>query len=201
MFIVWVETTSQIKGGSMRYFKHFLIICFINLFLMSISAQNLPGQNPSEDAFFKELVGQMHFVEGRLTSLAEAVPEENYSWQPAEGVRSVGEVYTHAGVTNYYLFSFMGGEMPEALANDYGESLTKKSDIIKMIKESYEDARNFIMTIKEEDLDKEVELPFGKFTQRSLLFLVLNHGHEHLGQSIAYARMNGVTPPWSRGKN
>jgi uncharacterized damage-inducible protein DinB len=24
-----------------------------------------------------------------------------------------------------------------------------------------------------------------------------NHMHEHLGQAIAYARVNGVVPPWS----
>jgi hypothetical protein len=27
---------------------------------------------------------------------------------------------------------------------------------------------------------------------------ILVHMHEHLGQSIAYARMNGITPPWSK---
>jgi len=171
------------------------------LFIQSITAQSSPEVNPSKDAFFEELVGQMHFIEGRLASLAEAIPEDKYSWRPSEGVRSVGEVYVHAGSANYFLLSFLGGKMPEGFSPDYEKTMTKKSDIIKMLKDSFEFARNFISTMKEENLDKEVELPFGKFTQRGVLFIVMNHGHEHLGQSIAYARMNGITPPWSEGEN
>jgi uncharacterized damage-inducible protein DinB len=178
---------------------NFLTILFF-VCLVPVYAQNSPEVNPSESAFFKEFIGQMHFVEGRLISLAEAVPEDKYSWRPGEGVRSVGEVYLHAGGANYFLFSFLGAEMPEGMSPDYEKSITKKSDIIKMLKDSFEFARNFISTMKEEDLDKEVELPFGKFTQRGVLFIVLTHSHEHLGQSIAYARTNGIVPPWSQGQ-
>jgi uncharacterized damage-inducible protein DinB len=185
----------------MNLVKHSVILFFFCcLFLPDVSAQSSPEINPSEDAFFKDLIGQMHFIEGRLVSLAEAMPEEKYSWRPAEGVRSVGEVYSHAGGANYFLLSFLGGKMPEGFSPDYEKTMTKKSDIIKMLKDSYEYARNFIATLKTEDLDKEVELPFGKFNQRNVLFIVLNHGHEHLGQSIAYARTNGITPPWSEGE-
>ncbi|MDO8549902.1 MAG: DinB family protein [Ignavibacteria bacterium] len=113
----------------------------------------------------------------------------------------VGEVYAHVGGANYFLLSFLGGKMPEGFSPDYEKTVTKKSDIVKILKDGFEYARNFISSIKEEDLDKEVELPFGKFTQRGVLFIVLNHSHEHLGQSIAYARMNGITPPWSKGEN
>ena len=179
-------------------FKFFVFLFCV--FLVPVYAQNSPGVNPSENAFFKELIGQMHFIEGRLVSLAEAIPEDKYNWTPSEGVRSVGEVYLHAGGANYFLLSFLGMKMPEGFSPDYEKSVTKKSDIIKMLKDSYESARNFISTMKEEDLDKEVELPFGKFTQRGVLFIALNHGHEHLGQSIAYARSNGIVPPWSQGQ-
>ena len=185
----------------MLNFKHLIILFLFGLFLRTVVAQSSPEVNPSENAFFKELVGQLHFIEGRLTSLANEVPEDKYSWRPEEGVRSVGEVYSHAGGANYYLLSYLGGKMPDGFSPDHEKTVTKKSDIIKMLKDSYEYARNFIPTLKEEDLDKEVELPFGKFSQRSVLFIVITHGHEHLGQSIAYARMNGVTPPWSEGGN
>ncbi|RPI71918.1 MAG: DinB family protein [Ignavibacteriales bacterium] len=181
----------------MQNFKHLLTLLFICAFLQNVSAQSSPEGNSDDNAFFNELVGQLHFIEGRLVSLAEAMPEEKFNWNPAEGVRSVGEVYSHAGGANYFLLSYLGGKMPEGFSPDYEKTVTKKSDIISMLKSSFEYARNFIPTLKAEDLDKEVELPFGKFTQRSVLFIVITHGHEHLGQSIAYARMNGVTPPWS----
>ena len=179
-------------------FNFLAFLFFVSL--VPVYAQSSPEVNPSESAFFKEFIGQMHFIEGRLVSLAEAVPEDKYSWRPGEGVRSVGEVYLHAGGANYFLISFLGGKMPEGMSQDYEKSVTKKSDIIKMLKDSFEFARNFISNMKEEDLDKEVELPFGKFTQRGVLFIVLTHGHEHLGQSIAYARTNGIVPPWSQGQ-
>jgi uncharacterized damage-inducible protein DinB len=186
-------------GGVMKNSFNFLVFLFF-VCLAPIYAQNSPEGNPSESGFFKDVIGQMHFIEGRLVSLAEAVPEDKYNWKPAEGVRSVGEVYLHAGGANYFLLSFLGGKMPEGMSPDYEKSGAKKSDIIKGLKESFEFARNFISSMKEEDLDKEVELPFGKFTQRGVLFIALTHGHEHLGQSIAYARSNGVTPPWSMGE-
>jgi uncharacterized damage-inducible protein DinB len=186
----------------MKILKHSsLFLLFSCLFLQQVIAQSSPEVNPSKNAFIKEIEGQLHFIEGRLASLAEAVPDDNFSWRPAEGVRSVSEVYAHAGAANYYLLSYLGGEMPEGFSPDHEKTVTKKSDIIKMLKDSYEYAMSFIPTIKEEDLDKEVELPFGKFTQRGVLLIVITHGHEHLGQSIAYARMNGITPPWSEGEN
>jgi len=154
-------------------------------------------QNISEEGFLKELINQFHFIEQRLISLADAVPEEKYIWRPADGVRSIGEVYRHAVTANYYLLSFAGAALPEGFNPDYEKADTGKQDILKSLKESYEHVRNFISTMKPEDLDKEVELPFGRFSQRGLLFIVLNHGHEHLGQSIAYARSNGIKPPWS----
>jgi uncharacterized damage-inducible protein DinB len=30
-----------------------------------------------------------------------------------------------------------------------------------------------------------------------VMIFILRHLGEHLGQSIAYARMNGVVPPWT----
>jgi len=35
-------------------------------------------------------------------------------------------------------------------------------------------------------------------TRRAMWIGATTHLHEHLGQLIAYARSNGVVPPWSR---
>jgi uncharacterized damage-inducible protein DinB len=174
-------------------------VLYITLFVLIVVHPAL-AQSSDQDPFFRDLIGQLHFSEQRLTSLAEAVPQDKYDWRPDEGVRSIGEVYLHAGGANYFLLSFLGGKMPDGFTPDYEKSTMDKSEIIKNLKESFEYARNFISTLKSEDMDKEFELPFGKFSQRNILFIVLYHGHEHLGQSIAYARMNGITPPWSKGE-
>jgi uncharacterized damage-inducible protein DinB len=42
-----------------------------------------------------------------------------------------------------------------------------------------------------------VELFGMKMSKRATLILLASHSHEHLGQSIAYARSNGIVPPWT----
>ena len=175
--------------NSLKFIAFLFFLC-----LVSVTAY---PQNAPASGFFKDVVADMEGVKAKILQLAEAMPEEKYSWRPADGVRSVSEVYNHIGGSNYYLLSFLGDKMPEGVSEDMEKSVTKKADIIEFIKKSYADAEKFISTLKEADLDKEVELPFGKFTERGVLFIVMTHGHEHLGQSIAYARTNGVVPPWS----
>jgi len=65
------------------------------------------------------------------------------------------------------------------------------------MKRSFDDLRIMANTLSEADLEREVEFFGMKFSLRNFLITGLNHCHEHLGQSIAYARMNGVVPPWS----
>src|SRR6266852_1882163 len=45
--------------------------------------------------FRAEFLEGITYYEQRYTRLAEAMPTEKYAWRPAEGVRSVGEVFTH----------------------------------------------------------------------------------------------------------
>jgi uncharacterized damage-inducible protein DinB len=48
------------------------------------------------------------------------------------------------------------------------------------------------------DLDATVELFGQERTKAQVVYLLGTHYHEHLGQSIAYARSIGVVPPWSK---
>src|SRR6266545_4796082 len=123
--------------------------------------------------FRAEFIAEVDSVGKKLTNLAGAMPQEKYGWRPAPGIRSVSEVYVHVAGANYLLPSFMGVKMPAG---------------IDRVAENLADA----------DLDKKVKTFGGReMTQRALLVAILNHMHEHLGQSIAYARVNGVAPPWS----
>ena len=47
------------------------------------------------------------------------------------------------------------------------------------------------------DLEKSMDWFGGKNTERGALLFIVRHAAEHLGQSIAYARFAGVTPPWT----
>jgi uncharacterized damage-inducible protein DinB len=147
--------------------------------------------------FFSDFLWQWNEVEKKLTDLAEAIPQEKYSWRPAEGVRSVSEVVVHVAGGNYYLPSFIGVKPPEGFSPDAEKTVTNKAEAIKMLGESFEHFRHVILSKSDEDLDAPADIFGNKTTVRNAFFLILSHTHEHLGQLIAYARMNGVVPPWS----
>ena len=145
--------------------------------------------------FVQEFLGQIDFVKGRLMQLAEAMPEETYGWRPGEGVRSVGEVYVHVAQSNYYMLSLVKGEKPDM---SEGEIESDKKNAIAMMEKAFSVIKESAAQFTEEDLNKEIEAFGMKFSVRNFMVTMIAHLHEHLGQSIAYARMNGVTPPWSK---
>ena len=180
----------------MKIVKYSLSLLFFFLFVQNVSAQSSMDSNI--DPFFKDLIGNLSYTEGEIESLEQAVPQEKFTWRPMDSVRSVSEVYLHIAGSNYFLLSFVGGKKPEGMSEDMGKNVTDKDEILKMLKDSFAYTKDFISKMKMSDLDKEVEVFGNKMTYRGLLFLLLGHNHEHLGQSIAYARMNHVVPPWSK---
>jgi uncharacterized damage-inducible protein DinB len=147
-----------------------------------------------QPVFVKEFLGQVDFVKGRLMQLAEAMPGDKYNWTPAEGVRSVGEVYVHAAEANYYMLSLVKGEKFDM---NSAESKADKKTALSLMEKSFKDLKESASQFTDEDLNKEIEAFGMKFSVRNFMVTMIAHLHEHLGQSIAYARMNGVTPPWS----
>ena len=137
-------------------------------------------------------------AEGKLLQLAEAMPEKTYEWRPDKGVRSVGEVYMHVAAANYGVPSFIGVKPPEGFNfGTYEKSLTKKADIVAALRSSFAHMEASLTAMSDADLEKPAEFFGMKTTTRGAYFLLLSHAHEHLGQSIAYARSNKVTPPWT----
>ena len=152
---------------------------------------------PPKRAFHREFLANLKDVEGKLEQLAEAVPTEKYSWRPAEGVRSISEVYTHIAGSNYFLVTFLGKPAPVDMPKDI-EKITEKAKVLAELSRSFDHVRAAATTASDADLEKAVNMFGTNTTQRAVLVTILNHLHEHLGQSIAYARMNGVAPPWSK---
>lgn len=144
-----------------------------------------------------ELVKQCNDLEKKFLDLAQAVPQEKYSWRPGEGVRSVSEVYMHVVGANYFFPSFVGVKSPAGLSRDMEKTVTEKAKVVEMLKKSFEHLRRAILSKADSDLDSPAKLFGQETTVRDVLLTTVTHMHEHLGQSIAYARMNGVVPPWS----
>jgi uncharacterized damage-inducible protein DinB len=181
----------------MRAIFKYLFLTITLLFATTTIAQ--------EPVLAKEFVGQAVFVQGRLVDLANAVPQVNYSWRPEEGVRSVAEVYLHAAFGNYIFVTVSGGTVPEDVgfemdfskAKAWDTQTTDKTEIIEILNVSFEVLKERMGNLTEEDLNREVEIFGMRMSVRNFSISMIGHAHEHLGQSIAYARINGVTPPWS----
>ena len=75
---------------------------------------------------------------------------------------------------------------------------TNKNEITKILERSFADLIATAKKITESDLEKNIHVFGMDMTLRNFMVSSLNHMHEHLGQSIAYARSNGITPPWSQ---
>ncbi len=169
-----------------------LILIFSVFFVGSSFAQETPSSG-----FRAEFLKQLDGVSDKLVELAEAVPAEKYPWRPSEGVRSMGEVFVHIAAGNYFLMKFIGIQAPPDFNRDMEKNITEKAQVIAAIKKSIEHLRQAALKTSDADLEKSVELFGQNTTYRDVFFTATMHLHEHLGQSIAYARMNGVVPPWS----
>jgi uncharacterized damage-inducible protein DinB len=145
-----------------------------------------------------EFLEEIAYYEGRYTRLAEAVPADKFTWRPAEGVRSIGEVYNHIVAANYGIARALGTQPPAGL--DFKAILAASGDKTKTVqglKDSFAHFRNAILALSDADADKAQKMFGRQTTLRGSYIMITGHFGEHLGQSIAYARMNGIVPPWT----
>lgn len=145
-----------------------------------------------------EFLKEVNYFDGRFTQLAEAIPADKYTWRPAPGVRSVAEVLLHVAAANQGLPNFAGIKAPAGFSGQgYEQSTTDKARIVAELKKSFDHMRTAASTMKDADADKAMKVFGMDMTGRSFSFFMARHLGEHLGQLIAYARVNGVVPPWS----
>jgi len=135
--------------------------------------------------------------EEQIIGLAEAFSEDQYDWSPGEGVRSVGEALMHVAQANYFFLTKLGFDPPEGLDMMNLGSVTGKDNILEEVKNSFAYAKELIPQVESDQLSETVEFPFGEFSKMSTLLILMEHSGEHKGQLIAYARSNGIVPPWS----
>lgn len=145
-----------------------------------------------------EFLDVIAYYEQRYTRLAAAIPADKYTWRPAEGVRSIGEVYAHVSAANYGVARALGTQPPAGL--DFKAVMAAAGDkakITQILKESFAHFRQAILAISDSDMDKPQKMFNQQTTVRGAFLMITAHFGEHLGQSIAYARVNGITPPWT----
>lgn len=182
--------------------------------LVAITATPALAQQPakpgpaSPPSVMGDLMADMAQAEQKIMGLARAIPAEKYDWKPAEGVRSVGEVLLHIAADNYLLPAMLGHAADPATGikgDDYAtvqayerRQLDRDATIAEL-ERSFAHLKKALGATQASTLGDEVSLFGQKFTTQRTWILTATHLHEHLGQLIAYARSNGVAPPWSQG--
>lgn len=157
-----------------------------------------------KSSFQTDFVNQLDDTEKKIVSLEDAVPQDKLTWRPGPGVRSISEVYLHVAFGNYGITKAVTGKEPAADVGFDGNptkwdaKTTDKAELKKILEKSFDFVRTSAKGVSDADLDKKVKFFGHEMTVRQGLLVVLNHEHEHLGQSIAYARMNKIVPPWSK---
>ena len=129
----------------------------------------------------------------KFTGLARVMAGK-YDWKPREGVRSVSDVFNLIVAENGLLARTMAG----AAGGGRPAPITDPEKLQEALKSCYANLQQAIAGLSDADLKAPVKV-FGKdFTKEEAVRYIFADQHEHLGQSIAYARSNGVVPPWSK---
>lgn len=155
----------------------------------------------SSQSFQSEVALDVRAVGQKFVGLAQAMPADAYAWRPEEGVRSVSEVYMHIAAANLGLpMQLMQIAPPAGYPQAWfgtAEQIAGKDAVVTHLETAFEHLASAIEGLTDEQLQQPANV-FGRDTNwMGAVLLLQTHSHEHLGQSIAYARSNGVTPPWS----
>ena len=166
-----------------------------------------PATAQTREGLMGDLLKDIAEVETKVVGLAKALPEGTYSWRPSPDVRSTGEVLAHVAADNYFLPAAMGIAAPgetgingkdfKTAAAFEKRSMTR-DQIIAELSKSFAFLKTSMTGVTDAQLNAPIELFGQKTTNRSMWITTATHLHEHLGQLIAYARSNKVTPPWSK---
>lgn len=181
------------------------ILAVLCLFVLTVSVVHVTAQvnpykegTPGVTGYRSEVLAEVMIQEDKFTRLAEAIPAEKFAWRPSPDVRSFAEVFLHVSAANYNLYKLVGTPPPAGFdVKGFEKSTTDKAKVIATLKDSFAHAKKAITAMPDADLGKSMDWFGGKNTERGILLFIVRHAAEHLGQSIAYARFIGITPPWT----
>jgi uncharacterized damage-inducible protein DinB len=169
------------------------------LLALFLSATVLSAQRDPLEGLWQGYDGEWGHVSRQLVALAEAIPAEKYSWRPGPGVRSTSEVIMHIAIANFGLLSVTGPKMPADMTSpDLEKTVTAKADVVNWLKRSLEAVKTAHAAVKPADLTRRVKVEGRDATVDGMYLRIIVHANEHMGQLVAYARMNGIVPPWSQ---
>ena len=152
---------------------------------------------PSYDMKAQALL-DLQGVNKKCIDLVEALPSDKLTWRPSGDARSFAEVFLHVAGERYGILSMMGATPPAGFkAREFEKSTTEKDRIVEDLNQSWDFANKTINGMSNADLAKLLPKLGPQANEGDVVYILVADAHEHLGQLIAYARQNGVVPPWT----
>src|ERR1700733_7593387 len=152
---------------------------------------------PSYDLKAQALV-DLQAVNKKCVDLAEALPSDKITWRPSPGTRSFAEVFLHVAGERYGILSLMGATPPASYdRKTFEKSTTDRARIVDELNKSWEFGKKTINGMSNADFAKLLPKLGPQANAGDVIYILVTDAHEHLGQLVAYARENGIVPPWT----
>jgi len=137
-------------------------------------------------------------VQKKFIDLANAIPAEKMTWRPAPDARSFAEVFLHVAGERYGILSLMGATPPANFdRKTFEKSTTDRAQIVDDLNKSWDFSKNTINGMSNADFAKLLPKLGPQANAGDVIYILVADAHEHLGQLVAYARANGIVPPWT----
>jgi uncharacterized damage-inducible protein DinB len=184
-----------------------LSVVFLLVLSMGAFAAAAPAPKPDEPSADHtspsyDMKGQALFdlaaVQKKFVDLANALPEGKMTWRPTADSRSFAEVFLHVSAERYGILASMGATPPAGFnGKTFEKSTTDKTQIIDDLNRSWDYAQKTIQGMSNADFAKLLPKLGPQANAGDVVYILVADAHEHLGQSVAYARENGIVPPWT----
>jgi uncharacterized damage-inducible protein DinB len=161
---------------------------------MADSADRTP---PSYDMKPQSLL-DLEAVQKKFVALANAIPADKLTWRPAPDARSFAEVFLHVSGERYGFLGLMDAPPPAGFdPKTFEKSTTDRARIVEELNKSWEFTKTTINGMTNADFAKPLPKLGPQANAGDVIYLLVADAHEHLGQLVAYARANGIVPPWT----
>ncbi len=188
-----------------------LILCGIALsaFGESATPQNSATKQAARaddipKSIAESVSGTLDFAEGNFLAVAEAMPEDKYSFIPTggkfDGVRNFGEQVKHVACAQFAFFNEFEGKKPPDDCEKGGHDPAKtKAELIKYLKDSFDYSNRVLGTLTAQNALDRVEGRYaGPNTKLGISVISVWHITDHYGQVVEYLRLNGMVPPMTQ---
>jgi len=168
----------------------------LSVLLILISVTVSGQQNTPKEAFLEKWTRSKDY----LIQVAEAMPEDNFTFKPTEREMDFGSQLLHIRSNMLWLGNTYFTDLPyEKQSLNNSNSPSGKAAIIDALKVSFDSVYEFVAAATEEDLKGTVAFFAGPKSRIQILNLLQDHVTHHRGQLVVYLNLNSIEPPQYSG--